>query len=310
LTTPLIDGLLTVPYVTVDEFLASPTWLDNQDLIPGGDDQQQEAELYNVLLRASGWACRIAEQPLHAHTVIDQDRFPVDRWGNIYIVPPNTPVRQVNAIAYGGNFQDLSLLSNLSAQTWIEQQKTIVVSQVPNGGAYLGSLQFGGTRPGADEVYVQYSYVAGYCSTFLTAAASSGTSTLTVADPTGLQPPVTGGLIGTIPGSVARIWDPGFEEAVQVANGWTAGTNPVQLAGNLLNNHEAGASVSELPPEVHQAVGELAVGLLMREDVSEEEPYSRTPFGPTVRESSSGGKAGGLVDHAREVLLRYRPKVH
>jgi hypothetical protein len=310
LTTPLIDGLLTSPYVTVPEFLAAPTWLDNQDLIPGGNDQQQEAELYNVLLRASGWAERIAEQPLRAHTVIDQDRFPVDRWGNIYIVPPHTPARQVNAVAYGGNFQDLSLISNLSAQTWIEQQKTIVVSQVPQGGAYLGSLQFGGTRPGADEVYVQYSYVAGYCATTLTAAATAGTSTLTVADPTGLQPPVTGGLIGTIPGSVVRIWDPGFEEAAQVNTGWTAGTNPVQLAANLANSHAAGASVSELPPEVHQAICELTVGLLMREDVSEDEPYSRTPFGPTVRESSSGGKAGGLVDHAREVLLRYRPKVH
>jgi hypothetical protein len=310
LTTPLIDGLLTVPYVTVPEFLAAPTWLDNQDLIPGGNINQQTAELYNVLLRASGLASRIAEQPLHAHTVIDQGRFPVDRWGNICIVPPHTPVRQVNALAYGSNFQDLTLISGLSAQTWIEQQKTIVVSQVPNGGAYLGSLQFGGTRPGADEVYVQYSYVAGYCATTLSASANSGTSSLTVADPTGLQPPVTGGLIGTIPGSVARIWEPGFEEAVQVANGWTAGTNPVTLAGSLLNNHAAGAGVSELPPEVHQAVYELTVGLLMREDVSEEEPYSKTPFGPTVRESTSGGKAGGLIDHAREVLLRYRPKVH
>jgi hypothetical protein len=65
-----------------------------------------------------------------------------------------------------------------------------------------------------------------------------------------------------------------------------------------------------MPPELHQAICELTVGLLMREDVSEEDPYGGTPFGPTVRESHSGGKAGGLVDHAREVLLRYRPKVH
>jgi hypothetical protein len=316
-TTPQIDGLLTSPYITVPEFLAAPTWLDNQDLIPGGVQGQQTGELYNVLLRASGWACRIAEQPLHAHTVFDQDRFPVDRWGNITIVPPHNPVRQVNAVAYGSDFQNMSLISNLEAQLWIEKQKTIKISQVPQGGAYLGSLQFGGTRPGADEVYVQYSYVAGYCSTVLTAAATSGTSELTVADPTGLQPPVTFGLVGTAPGSVARIWDPvnagattGGEEAVQVATGWTAGSNPVQLAGNLVNNHAIGAGVSEMPPEVHQAIWELTVALLMRDDVSDEEPFSGTPFGPTLRESRSGGKAGGLVDHAREVLLRYRPTVH
>lgn len=310
MSTPLNDGLLTSPYVTVPEFLAAPTWLDNQDLIPGGTDVQQTAELYNVLLRASGWAGIIAEQRLSAHTVIEQGRFPVDRWGNMYIVPLNNPVRQVNALAYGGDFQTLSLVSNLSAQTWIEDEKSIIVSQVPNGGAYLGSLQFGGTRPGVDEVFVQYSYVAGYCATYLTEPANAAASQIYVADPTGLQPAVTGGLVGTIPGSVARFWDPAFEEAVQVAPTWTAGTNPVQLASPLVNSHAAGTGISELPPEVHQAVCELAVGLLMREDVSEEEPYGHTPFGPTVRESSSGGKAGGLIDHAREVLMRYRPRVH
>lgn len=307
---PQIDGLLTVPYITVPEFLAAPTWLDNQDLIPGGTTTQQQDELYNVLLRASGWAKTIAEQPLQAHTVIWQDRYPVDRWGNMYLVPPQNPIRQVNALAYGGDFQNLSLISNLQAQIWIEDQKSIIVSQVPGGGAYLGSLQFGGTRPGVDQVYVQYSYVSGYCATTLTVAATAGQSQITVADPTGLQPAVTGGLLGTIPGSIARIWDPGFEEAVQVAPTWTVGTNPVTLASPLLNNHAIGSGVSELPPEVHQAICELTVGLLMREDVSGEEPYGGTPFGPTVRESHSGGKAGGLVDHAREVLLRYRPKVH
>lgn len=310
MTTPLIDGLLTSPYVTVPEFLAAPTWLDNQDLIPGGTQTQQTAELYNVLLRASEWANRIAEQRLSAHTVIEQDRYPVDRWGNIFIVPLNNPVRQLNALAYGGDFQNLILMSNLQAQIWIEQQKSIIVSQVPGGSAYLGSLQFGGTRPGVETVYVQYSYVAGYCATTLTASAAQNATQITVADPTGLQPAVTGGLLGTIPGSIARIWDPGFEEAVQVSPSWVAGTNPVLLASPLLNAHAAGAGVSELPADVHQAICELTVGLLMREDVSEEEPYSGTPFGPTVRESRSGGKAGGLVDHGREVLLRYRPRVH
>lgn len=310
MTTPNIDGLLVAPYISVPEFLATPTWLDSQDLVPGGNDSQQAAELYNVLLRACGWANRISEQTLGAHTVIEQGRFPVDRWGNIYLVPQNNPVRQINALAYGTTPQTLSLLTNLSAQSWVEDQKSIIISQMPSAGAYMGSLQFGGHRPGVDELFVQYSYVAGYCSTFLTASANAAASQLSVLDPTGLQPPVTGGLVGTIPGSIARIWDPAYEEAVQVASGWTAGTNPVQLATPLVNEHAAGSLVSEMPPELHMAFCELAVGLLMREDVSEEAPYNGTPYGPTVRESSSGGKAGGLVDHAREVLLRYRPRVH
>ena len=309
MTTPLADGLTVSPYVTVAEFLAAPTWLDNQDLIPGGTQSQQSEELYNVLLRATGWAERIAEQPLRAHTVIWQDRYPVDRWGNIYIVPPHNPIRQVNAVAIGSDFQNMSLMTLGATNPWIEDQKTIILSQV-SGGANLSSLQFGGSRRGADQVYVQYSYVAGYCSTTLSAPAAAGASQVTVADPAGLQAAVTGGLLGTIPGSIARIWDPGFEEAVQVSPTWVTGANPVTLASPLQFGHAVGASVSELPPEVHQAICELTVGLLMREDVSEEEPYSSTPFGPTVRESHSGGKAGGLVDHACEVLLRYRPMVH
>lgn len=115
---------------------------------------------------------------------------------------------------------------------------------------------------------------------------------------------------------MARIWEPvnaggtsGGEEAFQVSPSWTGG-NPVTLAAPLANNHAAGAGVSELPPEVHQAIIALAVGLLCREDVSNEEPYRGTPFGPTVRQSKRGGKAGGLVDHASQVLRRYRPRVH
>ncbi len=304
-----MDGLPTVPYVTVPEFLAAPTWLDNQDLIPGGTETQQEAELYNVLLKASGWANRIAEQTLCAHTVIEQDRYPVDRYGNIYIVPLNNPIRQVNAIACGRDFQNLALLTLSPANPWIERQESIIVSQVA-GGADLSSLQFGRALTTCGEVYVQYSYVAGFCNTTLSAPASAGASQITVANPAGLVAAVTGGLLGTIPGSVARIWDPGAEEAIQVSNSWVAGTNPVLLASPLVNDHAAGAGVSEMPAELHQAVQELAVGLLMREDVSFEEPYGNTPFGPTVRESHEGGQAGGLINHAREILFRYAPRVH
>jgi hypothetical protein len=308
---PLIDGLPTAPYITTAEFLASPTWLDNQDLVPGGDEAQQEAELYNVLLKASGWANRIAEQTLAAHTVIESDRYPVDpQSGNLYIVPLNNPVRLVQALAYGSDFQNLSLMTITSTNPWIERQESLIVSQWASA-ANLSSLQFGPpTAPGADFAYVQYKYVAGYCTTTLTVAANAGDSQVTVADPTGLVAAQTGGLLGTIPGSVARIWDPGFEEAFQVSNNWVAGTNPVLLASPLQYAHAVGAGVSELPAEVHQAIQCLTVALLMREDVSYEEPFGQTPFGPTVREAHSGGQAGGLIGNAREILLRYAPRVH
>ena len=303
--------------MTPAEFLASPTWLDSQDLIPGGNALQQTNELYNQLLKASAWAWRIAEQNLAAHTAFGQDRFPVDKWGNVYVVPDQNPVRQVNGFAWGFSYDDMNLLDMSLSPLWIEKQKTILFQLNSMGTAGLGSLQFGRVRPVQDEIFVQYSYVTGYCNTTLSQPASAGASQIYVQDPTGLQPAVTGGLLGTIPGSVARIWEPvnsagssGGEEAIQVASNWVVGTNPVMLASQLQNNHAAGAGVSELPPEVHQAVVSLTVGLLCRDDVSNDEPFKQTPFGPTVRQSKKGGKAGGLVNHAEGILRRYRPQVH
>lgn len=312
-----MDGLLTVPYVTVAEFTASPTWLDSQDLIPGAATlAQQTGELNNQLIKASAWASIIAEQPLHARTGYFQDRAPVDRWGNVYLVPKARPIRSVTGFAWGYDFQDLQVLYNPASQTWVEKEESIIFQLNPVGTAGLSNLQFGRVAPRVDEVYVQCMYVAGYCNTTLTAAATAGASSITVADPTGLQAAVSGGLLGTIPGSVARIWEPlnnagtsGGEEAFQVSPNWTGG-NPVQLASPLANAHAVGAGVSEMPAEIHQAIVSLTVALLCREDVSDDEPYSNTPFGPTVRRSKKGGKAGGLVDHAEGILKRYRPRVH
>lgn len=242
----------------------------------------------------------------------------MDKWGRVFFVPENNPVRLVTGFAYGSDPASMTLLPNpqSSPQVWIERQKSIIFSPYLSGSANLSTLQFGGARPGASEVYAQYSYVAGYCVTTLSQPATAGATEIYVTDPIGLTADVSGGLLGTIPGSVARIWDPavedgstGGEEAVQVAPNWVAGTNPVLLSSPLLHNHAAGAGVSELPPEVHQAVVSLTVAWLCREDVSDENPYPSS-FGPTIRESKSGGKAGGLVDHARAILHKYRPQVH
>jgi hypothetical protein len=291
--------------------------MDTQDLIPDADTLQQGNELINQLLKASAWASRLAEQNLAAHQVFNQDRFPVDRFGNIYIVAENEPVRSLDGLAWGSDFMDLTVLSLPSSQVWIEHQQTIVVAPWPAGySTGLSNFQFGGRRAGQDWLYAQYLYTAGYCVTTLSQSAAAGATEIYLTNTTGLQPGASTGLLGAIPGSVARIWDPvneagttGGEEAIQVSPNWTGG-NPVLLVNPLANNHAAGAAVDELPPEVHQAVISLTVALLTREDTVGDEPFKGTPFGPTTRESKDGGKAGGLVNHAKLILGRYRPRVH
>jgi hypothetical protein len=304
-TVPTVEGLLTVPYVSVAEFSASPTWLDVDDLVPGGVANQQVAELYNVLLRASDWADEFCGQRLGAHTVYEQARTRVSRDGLVYLHPSNVPVRQVTGIAYGTNFQKLTALSDLT-QVWVEDARGIVVSMLPLRGSFAGTLEFG-TVPStsAVQVFVEYQYTAGYCSTTLSGPVTAAATSLPLVDPTGLQAPSTT-LIGSLSGSTARIWDSGLEEAVTVASGYTAGTTPVPITTGLLNPHQAGTSVSELPAQVHQAITCFAVSLMLREDVAGEEPFAGTPYGPALRRSKAGGAAGGLLDSAYEMLAPYR----
>jgi hypothetical protein len=304
LTTPITESLLTVPYVGVAEFKTAPTWLDNQDLVEDGDEGQQDAEIYNQLLKASAWAWGFCDQPLQAHSAYEQTTARVDRWGRMWLHPKNNPVRSITGLAYGADFQNLTQLSNLD-QVWVQDQRGLVISMVPMNGAAMGSLQFGSTPAPTVEVYVQYQYVAGYANTFLAAVAEQGDSQLTVDDPTGFTPPSITPWSTPFGGSVARIWDPAQEEAVAVAANYEAGANPVVLSGALQNAHQTGVQVSEMPPQLRQAIVSYAVGLMLREDVSDDPPFPGSP-GPTARRSAGRGIAGGLVEEAERMLMPFR----
>lgn len=302
-----VEGLLTDPYVSVAEFRAAPTWLDSDDLIPGGVQVAQDDELKNVLLRASAWADNHCNLRLGAHVVTEQLRGRPNRYGQLMLHPSNFPVRSVTNLAYGADFQQLTAISNQS-QYWVENEQGIVVALFPNSGQFMGSLQFGTARPDGGEVFVQIQYIAGYASTTLTAGVTSSTANMPVADATGFLAPSTA-LVGTLRGSVARVWDPGFEEAVSVNTGYTATTGPatIPVTANFQNSHAAGTLVSEMPAEIHQAIICYAVGLLMREDVTNEEPFGHTPYGPTARKATRGtSRAGGLVNEAECLLNPYR----
>jgi hypothetical protein len=304
-TVPTVEGLLTVPYVGLAEFKASPTWLDVADLVEGGTTGQQDAELYNQLLKASGWAEEFCQQPLHAHTVYENTRTRVDRWGNIYLHPSNNPVRSVTGLAFGSDFQNLQVLTTPITQAWVEDARGLVVALLPQNGSFMGSLQFGSVPSSGTLMYVTYSYIAGYANTYLTVAATSTQTQLTVADATGFLPPVTS-VFGTAMGaSVARIWDPAAEEAVTVSSSYVQGANPVLLSGALANNHALGTQVSEIPAEARQAVIMYTAGLLTREDASTEMPFPGSP-GPTARRSKNKGISGGLIEEAERTLEPFR----
>lgn len=290
---PAVDGLLVEPYVTVPEFRAAPTWIDSDDLIPGGTSTKQDNELYNVLLRASANVDTAVGQRLGGHTAVEQLRARTSRRGILSVHPSNNPVRAVTALSYGPDPSSLAALSDLTG-VWIEDARQVLVP-APTRGSWAGFLEFGPATPPGVTTYVRLATTAGYGTATLTAPVIAGGTSLPVSAPAAIMP-----------GDVLRIWDPGFEEAVTVAPGYTPGSASVLIVSPLTQPHAIGAGVSALPADLHQAVICHTVALLLREDASSEQPFAAAPFGPAARRATSGGKAGGLLDEAERLLMPYR----
>ena len=153
---------LTVPYVTVASFRAYPTLLALGGLNSYSAQQvDQDAALFDLLLQASQWAVDECDQPLHAHTRVDQEQVRVRSDGRLSHHTDHHPVRQLTAFSYGYNGPvGQTAVTDLSAQ-WVEGDAQIVL---PWGGLLngtgLGALQFGGPSP-STPFYATWTYVAG-----------------------------------------------------------------------------------------------------------------------------------------------------
>lgn len=307
---PSLDPLLTVPYVSVPEFKASPTWLDLDDLIEGGVQAQQDAELTNQLIKASAWADKYVRQPLRAHYQVENKQCRMDKWGRIWIHPSHAPIRSIAALSYGTDIWNMTSITSLGAssssgaQAWVEDSKGVIVALSGISNTWAGSLQFGGVPPPATEMYVQIEYVAGYGHGVLASSTTAGSSTVLQLDSSlGFQPPAKSFAGNTYGASIARIWDPASEEAATVTA--VDNTDNQITVAKTQYDHQVGVNVSELPAEVKQAVTQYAAGLLLRQDVTNDMPFSGAP-GPSARRSHGRGVAGGLINEAECSLKDYR----
>lgn len=289
----------SIPYVSAAAFTAHPTYLDLDDLRSGSSlSTDQTAELVNLLLMASDWADNRANQNLGAHLVTQNTRARFDRNGNLHLHPDNTPVLAISSIAYGWTPTALTTIN--SPSTWVESGR-VVVTALSGGGPWSGSLQFGAPTSGT-EVFVQLTYIAGWVATQLSASASAGATSLTVADPTGI-----------LPGQTYRIWEPGFEEDVTVSTSWVppAATAPivptsVTLAGPTTYAHAAGHDLSGMPSDMRLAVTNYAVSALMRPDTAREDSYPDTALSSGTRQKDPRKDGSGLVVEAERILSRYQ----
>ena len=303
---PPSAGVVTQPYLTPAMFRAYPTWLDLDNLIPGGVGAVQDDALADALLAASDWAAgEVENMPLHGHLVSGENqRCVLKASGRAYVRPEHIPLRAVTALSWGGDPSNMQPAALPDASMWIEDSRRM--SWVPGGGItqFRGpALQFGPRTGAPGQLYVSWDYVAGFPSAVFAEPVTSGASSVTVSDPASI-----------LPNDVLRVYDPGITEAMTVAGTYVPSVptipptpTAIPLAANTVNAHAAGTGITGMPRKVLQAVIAYTVALLMRTDVSAEEPAS--PFGPAARttESKNGGQAGGLVNDARGWLRPYAP---
>lgn len=289
------------PYVSTAAFRAHPTYLDVDGLVTGSSDPEvQDAQLNSLLLQASAWADNECDQPLGAHLYTQSARVRTDRAGMLRVHADHGPVRAVTALSYG--WSPTSLTAVESPSVWVEDGSNLVITLGGSSTAWSGSLQVGfGAGPGS-ETFVRVSTVAGFVATQTSAASTAGATTLSVADPTGIEA-----------GGSYRIWEAGREETVVVSPLWqppTASTMPapatVLLATPTVFDHEAGQDVSGLPGDARLAVVLYTISLLMRPDTSAEDEFPDASTNSSTRGKDSRKTGQGLVTEARRILASYQ----
>jgi len=230
------------PYLTIQEYKNAPTAIDIDNIVIGGNQSAQDAELANVILRASSWVDQYCGQILGATTDVEQQRSRINKDGTIRLHPKYAPIVALTAFSYGTDLTNI-LTSIDNSLAWIEESAIIFpYAQMNLAYSSQGPLQFGFPTTPQSEVYLKYSYVNGYTNTTNSTAVTAGDVTISVTNGTGITA-----------GQMLRIYDGTYTENITVASTYTFGSNTVPLASGCLFSHDIGASVSALPAAIKEA---------------------------------------------------------
>jgi len=168
------------PYLTLDEYKNAPTALDYGNLVQGGTQAQQDAELTNAITRASSYIDQFCNQVLAATQDLEQQRVRMRPDGTIRIHPKYFPIVSLDALSVGFYPGELTAMTDLSS-VWIEEQEVVVPLNSGNlTWSSAGPLGLGFSPSPRAETFVNYAYVNGYPVVTLAANSNSGATTLSV----------------------------------------------------------------------------------------------------------------------------------
>ena len=230
-------------YISVAEYKNAPTSLSISTLVVNGNQQAQDAELSNVILRASSYMNEYFNQNLVADEYTETQRIRYSASGGYFALHPNNaPIVSLSAFEYG---QDPNFLNSLAdcSTAWFEGQQIIIPgTQIGFNWSSQGPLGFGPGVSPSNWTFTKYTYVAGYTNTHIISAAEAGDTSITVEDPTGI-----------VGGQRYRIIDSFKNEWVTVDSSYTYGDAIVPLTAPLAFGHDAGAVFSNLPNVIKEA---------------------------------------------------------
>lgn len=235
-------------YLTVQEFKNAPTAIDCTNIIPGGTQPQNDAELTNIIRRASSWINQICKMPtLEATTNTETKELKMNSTGLIRVHPDMMPIITVlDTVQY--KISPLNQWNSLSTSNMEIYARYFVIYNLaeimlaPQGVQPFSILPYRTpymkNRMKDIPIILQYTYVNGYPNTLLNLGASSGATTITVSNATGMV------------NQTLTIYDNDLTEEVVISS--VAGS-VVTLTAPLIFDHAAGVAVSALPASVKQA---------------------------------------------------------
>lgn len=280
------------PYLTLSEFKNAPTALDYGNLVAGGNQAAQDAELSNAITRASSYIDQYCNQILGATVDTEQQRIRTKSDGTLRFHPKYFPVVALTALSYGFYPNQQTSVTDPS-QAWMEEQEIIFpYANMAYVQSSQGPLGFGFATSERAETFIKYTYINGYANTLIATNASAGATSITVSEG-----------VGIIAGEMLNIYDGASTERVVVADNYTFGSTTVPLAAALAYAHNAGVSVSNLPAAVKEAAILMTTAYLkIRGDAS----MTMGVTNQATSQIAGSSKVASEINHVQDLLKPFR----
>lgn len=277
-------------YITCEEYRAAPTALSTLNLIPGGNQAAQDAELASLILKGSRQLDLWALQPLYATTVTQNNERVRVRDGDLILRSKQDRVKALTSVSWGVQWTTMTTLTNPAC--FIEENHVRVQLNAA-GTVWSGSLNI--NSPMSGSVFASWSCIAGWATTRLTNACLSTDTVITVDNPAGIVGTTS---IGGAPPTVLSLTDTDGATKAEVVVASVTG-NTVTLTGPVGVAFHAGAGVAENEDIKEGAI--YAVSHYIQERTGTGVVMSKTPVNAASETGDEWAQAKAIAERFQRV---------